>query len=26
LPVIPHAVEIIRGEVTEHVAPDTGRD
>ena len=26
LPVIPHAVEILRGEVTEHVAPDTGKD
>ena len=26
LPVIPHAVEIIKGEVTEHKAPDTGRD
>jgi len=23
---IPHAVEIIKGEVTEHKAPDTGRD
>ena len=26
LPVIPHAVEIIRGEVTEHLAPDIGED
>jgi molybdopterin adenylyltransferase len=26
LPVIPHAVEIIRGEVTEHAAIDAGRD
>jgi len=26
LPVIPHAVEIIKGEVTEHLASDTGRD
>ena len=26
LPAIPHAVEIIKGEVTEHKAPDTGRD
>ena len=26
LPVIPHAVEIINGKVTEHVAPDAGRD
>ena len=26
LPAIPHAVEIIKGEVTEHAAPDTGRD
>ncbi len=25
LPTIPHAVEIIKGEVTEHKAPDTGR-
>ena len=25
LPVIPHAVEIIKGEVTEHTAPNTGR-
>ena len=24
LPVIPHAVEIIQGEVTEHLAPDNG--
>ncbi|MFC2012795.1 molybdenum cofactor biosynthesis protein B [Chloroflexota bacterium] len=24
LPVIPHAVEIIKGEVTEHAAPDIG--
>jgi len=24
LPVVPHAVEIIQGEVTEHLAPDTG--
>ena len=24
LPAIPHAVEIIKGEVTEHVAPKTG--
>ena len=26
LPVIPHAVEIIKGKVTEHVAPDTRGD
>ncbi len=26
LPVIPHAVEIITGEVTEHVAPGIGKD
>ena len=26
LPVIPHAVEIIKGEVTEHAAPSQGRD
>jgi len=26
LPTIPHAIEIIKGEVTEHSAPDTGRD
>jgi len=26
LPAIPHAVEIIKGEVTEHSAPDTGKD
>ena len=26
LPVIPHAVEIIKGEVTEHIAPGSGRD
>ena len=26
LPVIPHAVEIIKGEVTEHVAQDTEKD
>jgi molybdopterin adenylyltransferase len=26
LPAIPHAVEIIKGEVTEHTAPDTGKD
>jgi len=26
LPAIPHAVEIIRGEVTEHAFPDTGRN
>jgi len=26
LPAIPHAVEIIKGEVAEHLAPDTGRD
>ena len=26
LPAIPHAVEIIKGEVTEHEAPDTGKD
>ena len=26
LPVIPHAVEIIKGEVAEHTATDTGRD
>ncbi len=26
LSVIPHAVEIIKGEVTEHVAPEIGKD
>ena len=26
LPAIPHAVEIIKGEVTEHRAPDSGKD
>ena len=26
LPVIPHAVEIIQGEVTEHTGPDIGGD
>jgi len=26
LPVIPHAIEIIQGEVTEHTLPDTERD
>jgi len=26
LPVIPHAVEIIKGEVTEHLAQDTEKD
>jgi len=26
LPVIPHAVEILKGEVTEHTLPDTERD
>ncbi len=26
LPAIPHAVEIIKGEVTEHAAPETGTD
>ena len=26
LPAIPHAVEIIKGEVTEHTAPGTGKD
>ena len=26
LPVIPHAVDIIKGKVTEHVAPDAGKD
>jgi len=26
LPVLPHAVEIIKGEVTEHTAPGTGKD
>ncbi len=26
LPVIPHAVEIIKGEVTEHKVPDTVKD
>ncbi len=26
LPAIPHAVEIIKGEVTEHIAPDTRKD
>lgn len=26
LPVIPHSVEIIKGEVTEHAAPGTGKD
>jgi len=25
LPALPHAVEIIKGEVTEHTAPDIGR-
>lgn len=25
LPTIPHAVEIIKGEVTEHIPPDMGR-
>jgi molybdopterin adenylyltransferase len=26
LPVLPHAVEVIKGEVTEHTIPDTGKD
>ncbi len=26
LPAIPHAVEIIKGEVTEHIAPGSGKD
>ena len=26
LPAIPHAVEIIKGEVTEHAAPEVGKD
>ena len=26
LPVIPHAVEIIKGEVTEHTAPGVGEE
>ncbi len=26
LPAIPHAMEIIKGEVTEHIAPDIKRD
>jgi molybdopterin adenylyltransferase len=26
LPVLPHAVEVIKGEVTEHTAPNTGKD
>jgi molybdopterin biosynthesis enzyme MoaB len=26
LPVIPHSVETIKGEVTEHIAPGTGKD
>jgi len=26
LPVIPHAIEIIKGEVTEHIAPDAKGD
>ncbi|GAI38888.1 unnamed protein product, partial [marine sediment metagenome] len=26
LPVIPHAIEIIKGEVTEHATPDAKRD
>ena len=26
LPAIPHAVEVIKGEVTEHPVPDTGKD
>jgi molybdopterin adenylyltransferase len=26
LPAIPHAVEVIKGEVTEHTIPDTGKD
>jgi molybdenum cofactor synthesis domain-containing protein len=26
LPVIPHAMEIIRGEITEHLAPNIGED
>ena len=26
LPAIPHAVEVIKGEVTEHTAPGTGKD
>ena len=26
LPALPHAVEIIKGEVTEHIVPDAGKD
>jgi len=26
LPVLPHAVEIIKGEVTEHTVPGSGKD
>lgn len=26
LPVLPHAVEVIKGEVTEHIAPGGGKD
>jgi len=26
MPVLPHAVEVIKGEVTEHTIPDTGKD
>jgi molybdopterin adenylyltransferase len=26
LPVLPHAVEVIKGEVTEHTVPNTGKD
>jgi molybdenum cofactor synthesis domain-containing protein len=26
LPALPHAVEIIKGEITEHGAPDSGKD
>jgi molybdopterin adenylyltransferase len=26
MPVLPHAVDVIKGRVTEHPAPDTGKD
>jgi molybdopterin biosynthesis enzyme MoaB len=26
LPVVPHAVGIIQGEITEHLVPDDGED
>ena len=26
LPVLPHAVDVIKGRVTEHPTPDTGKD